>query len=220
MPVANKKEEVPPSKTSVGRRVLAAMQSKPKATKRLLEEDEVQSVSEITPASIPSSPKLRASEPAPPSSLPPQTPDISLEAALEAALEAVEAPMDTSEEKGVKVSPTEAPPAPKGEEEKAKKRPRFGKNPDGTPAPKVPKKIVECKTPWGQFLRKFKAEHPDLSSAEAEIEARKNYIPKSGKEKSFERIFSEVWKRKNPKWEKLTKEELRATIRADFIKMI
>ena len=103
---------------------------------------------------------------------------------------------------------------------KGKKNPRFGRNPDGTPAAKAPKKDVVRKSPWGIFLHQYKEEHPDLYPQEATIEARKHYKPKSGKEKSFERLFTEVWKQRNPKWPKMTKEDRAAAIRADFIKAI
>lgn len=101
------------------------------------------------------------------------------------------------------------------------KRPRFGKNPDGTPAEKVEKKAVERKSPWGIFLHKFKMEHPDLCPAEATVEARKIYVPKSGKKKSFERIATEQWKASHPReWAKLTKEERIEAVRAHFIKLV
>lgn len=101
-----------------------------------------------------------------------------------------------------------------------KKNARFGKNPDGTPAKKADKKEVERKSEWGRWLHDFKVSHPDMHALEATIEARKTYIPKSGKQKSFERIFTEVWKTKNPRWATFTKEQRHAAIRADFIKSI
>lgn len=103
---------------------------------------------------------------------------------------------------------------------KGKKNPRFGKNPDGTPAKKADKKEIVRKSEWGQYLFDFKQKHPDLCPLEATIEARKTYVPKSGKQKSFERIFTEVWKTKNPKWSQMTKEQRVAAIRADFVKAI
>lgn len=101
-----------------------------------------------------------------------------------------------------------------------KKNARFGKNPDGTPAKKADKKEVERKSEWGRWLHQYKVDHPNLAPLEATIEARKTYIPKSGKQKSFERIFTEVWKVKNPRWTTFTKEQRHAAIRADFIKSI
>lgn len=101
---------------------------------------------------------------------------------------------------------------------KGKKNPRFGKNPDGSPAPKAVKKEIIRKSEWGRFLHAFKEENPDLYPLEATIEARKLYTPKSGKQKSFERIYSEVWKQRNPKWAKMSKEERTLAIRNDFIK--
>ncbi len=109
----------------------------------------------------------------------------------------------------------------KGEEKKqGKKNARFGKNPDGTPAKKADKKDVERKSSWGIYLHQYKLDHPDLASLEATIEARKEYVPKSGKQKSFERIFTEVWKTKNPRWKQFSKEQRIAAIRADFIKLV
>lgn len=103
---------------------------------------------------------------------------------------------------------------------KGKKHARFGKNPDGTPAKKADKKEVERKSSWGRFLHQYKLEHPELHSLEATIEARKVYTPVSGKQKSFEKIFTEVWKTKNPRWQTFTKEQRVAAIRADFIKLV
>jgi hypothetical protein len=102
---------------------------------------------------------------------------------------------------------------------KGKKNSRFGKNADGTPAKKVDKHI-ERKSEWGKFLHKYKLEHPDVYGLQATMDARKVYVPKSGKQKSFERIFTEVWKQKNPDWQRFDKEQRLAAIRADFIKAI
>ncbi len=104
--------------------------------------------------------------------------------------------------------------------QKGKKHARFGRNPDGTPAKKADKKEVERKSPWGRFLHQYKLDHPELHSLEATIEARKVYTPVSGKQKSFEKIFTEVWKTKNPRWQNFTKEQRIAAIRADFIKLV
>ncbi len=106
------------------------------------------------------------------------------------------------------------------EPQKGKKNARFGRNPDGTPAKKADKKEVERKSEWGRFLHDFKARHPDLAPLEATIEARKVYVPESGKQKSFERIFTEVWKTRNPRWPKMDKAERLIAIRAAFVKII
>jgi uncharacterized short protein YbdD (DUF466 family) len=103
---------------------------------------------------------------------------------------------------------------------KGKKNARFGRNPDGTPAKKADKKEIERKSDWGKFLHDFKQKHPDIYGLEATIEARKVYVPKSGKQKSFERIFTEVWKQTNPGWPRMTKEERTAAIRKAFIAAI
>ncbi len=99
-----------------------------------------------------------------------------------------------------------------------RKNPRFGRNADGTPAKKADKKEVVRKSEWGRFLAAFKASHPLLCSVEATIEARKIYRPANGKQKSFERMFKEVWKQRNPKWALMSKAELATNIRNDFIK--
>lgn len=109
--------------------------------------------------------------------------------------------------------------APEGEKKPIKrKNPRFGRNSDGTAAPKAEKKPIERKSQWGKFLAAYKEEHPDLCAYEATIEARKVYQPANGKSKSFERIFTEVWKQRNPKWVKMDKATKRQRIREDFIK--
>jgi len=104
-----------------------------------------------------------------------------------------------------------------GDPKRGKKNARFGRNPDGTPAKKADKKEIERKSEWGKYLHDYKLAHPDICSLEATIEARKTYIPKSGKQKSFERIFTEVWKTKNPMWQKMTKEQRTLAIRAAFV---
>jgi hypothetical protein len=125
----------------------------------------------------------------------------------------------------VPLKPSEA--APKsdfsiipGPPKQGKKNARFGRNPDGTPAKKADKKEVERKSEWGRFLHNFKLQHPQLHSLEATIEARKVYVPQSGKQKSFERIFTEVWKVNNPHWQKMSKEQRTSAIREAFIKKI
>ncbi len=106
------------------------------------------------------------------------------------------------------------------EPKKGKKNARFGRNPDGTPAKKQDKKEVERRSEWGKFLHKFKQEHKEYHSLQATIEARKVYIPSSGKQKSFERIFTEVWKTKNPMWQSMSKEQRVLAIRESFVKSI
>jgi hypothetical protein len=142
------------------------------------------------------------------------TPANSFEADLEAVMESLP---DTS----IAASTTTAANADKPEsKQQGKKNARFGKNPDGTPAKKADKKEVERKSEWGRFLHEFKTKHSDMCPLEATIEARKVYIPKSGKQKSFERIFTEVWKQQNPMWQRLDKQERVAAIRKSFIKSI
>ena len=113
----------------------------------------------------------------------------------------------------------EQPPVPDQAVVSGKKNARFGRNADGTAAKKAEKKPIVRKSPWGRYLALFKADHPELCSLEATIEARKNYRPKNGKKKSFERIYTEVWKTRNPKWGLMSKETRSDTVRKDFIKI-
>jgi len=71
---------------------------------------------------------------------------------------------------------------------------------------------------WNQFLKNFQSSHPDLNAGSSIIEARKRYVPPNGRAKSYERIFKEVWKARNPAWKTLYREdELEDKIRADFL---
>jgi hypothetical protein len=101
-----------------------------------------------------------------------------------------------------------------------KKNPRFGRNSDGTLAKKADKKEIVRKSPWGKFLADFKSKNPDLCPVDATVEARKIYRPVNGKQKSFERIYTEVWKHSNPKWPLMDKKLRTERIRSDFIKAI
>jgi hypothetical protein len=55
-------------------------------------------------------------------------------------------------------------------------------------------------SPWSLFLKKFRLENPGLSSGESLVQARKRYVPPSGRKKSFEVIFREVWQARHPNW--------------------
>lgn len=103
---------------------------------------------------------------------------------------------------------------------KGKKNTRFGRNADGTAAKKADKKMYVHKSDWGLFLADFKRTHPDMVPQDATMEAQMRYIPKNGKKKSFERIFTEVWKRYTPKHVHMTKEQKALAMREDFIRTI
>lgn len=140
----------------------------------------------------------------------------------------VDAPVKTAEKtEGDTVQPEDVAAAideagEKKEEKKVVKRknPRFGRNSDGQLAEKAEKKVVVRKSRWGKFLADFKTANPGMCSQTATIEARKIYKPANGKNKSFERIYTEVWKQRNPHWTLMAKPERLTRIRDDFIKAI
>jgi hypothetical protein len=123
------------------------------------------------------------------------------------------------------VTPEQAPvqEGEKAVEPPKKKGGRFGRN----ALPGTPKKSdieVECKSPWGKFLRQYKKENPELDPVTATREARKRYVPVSSdgkaKPKSFERIWMDRWKEKNPNWKKYATEERKRLAREAFIREI
>lgn len=86
-------------------------------------------------------------------------------------------------------------------------------------------------SPWMTFLKSYQMKNPGMSQGQAQIEARKRYVGPSGRKKSYERIFREVWRAKNPAWKTLypgpekldpPKEDSEATqkMREDFINLI
>lgn len=84
-----------------------------------------------------------------------------------------------------------------------------------------PTEEPERKTEWGRYLFKFKSDHPQLDPHTAKVEARKAYVPKSGKKKSFQRIFAEKWKANNPLWREMkTSKEVDAKIREAFLAQV
>jgi len=84
-----------------------------------------------------------------------------------------------------------------------------------------PTEEPERKTPWGRYLYAFKKEHPEMDKHTAKVEARKTYIPESGKKKSFQRIFAEKWKANNPLWTQIKDpQELDNVIRAAFLAQV
>jgi hypothetical protein len=50
--------------------------------------------------------------------------------------------------------------------------------------------------------------------------AQMRYVPKNNKKKSYERIFSEVWKRYTPKHVHMNKQQKALAMREDFIQTI
>jgi len=87
--------------------------------------------------------------------------------------------------------------------------------------PKKQKKGPAELTEWNAFLKKFRLEHPGMVSGEVTMEARKRYVPSSGKKKSYERLWKEVWRYRNPQWKDMyTPEEAKEQMRKDFIERI
>lgn len=77
-------------------------------------------------------------------------------------------------------------------------------------------------SPWARFLKTFKSQHPDMSADQVMREARKRYVPPSGKPKSFERIYREIWRAKNHTWKDLypDPEDAKKKMREDFVEAI
>jgi len=74
---------------------------------------------------------------------------------------------------------------------------------------------------WSQFLKKYRLENPGLGSGQSLVEARKRYVPPSGRRKSYEVIFREVWQAKNPNWkEEFSKTDLKDKLRSEFLNAI
>jgi hypothetical protein len=108
---------------------------------------------------------------------------------------------------------TETPPAKRG-----RKNGRFGKLEEGEERKVKP--APERKSPWGKYLFEYKQQHPELNPLEATIEARKRYVPENGKKKSYQKLFAEVWKIKNPDWRRFTESERQLAMRQSFIDYI
>lgn len=74
---------------------------------------------------------------------------------------------------------------------------------------------------WALFLKKYTQDHPGLSANQAIVEARKRYIPPSGKPKSYERVWREIWRSRNPLWKTTwSPSEAKAKMREDFLDKI
>lgn len=74
---------------------------------------------------------------------------------------------------------------------------------------------------WSVFLKKYQNENPGMAATEAIVEARKRYVPPSGRKKSFERIFRELWRIRNPCWKTLyNPEQAKDKMREDFLAKI
>jgi hypothetical protein len=82
------------------------------------------------------------------------------------------------------------------------------------------KKSLSDNTPsnWIKYLQNFRLQNPSMSVTESIIEARKSYVPANGKLKSYERLWTEVWKARNPTWKvTLSKDEAKKKMREDFL---
>lgn len=71
---------------------------------------------------------------------------------------------------------------------------------------------------WMMFLKKFQLANPGMSVGESQVQARKLYIPKNGRLKSFERVFREFWRAKNPSYKELHPADAgKGKMREDFL---
>ncbi len=85
----------------------------------------------------------------------------------------------------------------------------------------VKRKRPTKKSAWSKYLANYKLTHPEMDAGEAQIQARKRYVPGSGKEKSYERLFREVFDARFPSLkETLPKDEYRKKMRLAFIDVI
>lgn len=101
---------------------------------------------------------------------------------------------------------------------KKRKNGRFAPNEGTEPVQK--KDDTARKSEWGKFLIAFKLEHPTMDPFTATTEARKRYVPVNGKLKSFQKMYTEVWKTKHPNWKSMTAEQRYDAIRMSFIETI
>ena len=112
---------------------------------------------------------------------------------------------------------------PSGENGKKRKAPCDRSKPDAHPECdrcKERKKHPSEKSEWNRFLKDFQYRNPDMALGESLIEARKRYVPKNGKLKSYERLWRDVWRAKNPAWKSMASEEWRGKMREDFLDAI
>lgn len=108
----------------------------------------------------------------------------------------------------------------KAENKSKRKRDPAPSHPECGKCAKIKPRVPGQRSPWAQFLRSFQQQHPDMTQPQALMEARKRYVPPSGRLKSYERIYKEVWKTRNPTWQTLNKDELAALMREDFVTRI
>lgn len=73
---------------------------------------------------------------------------------------------------------------------------------------------------WDAYVRAWISAHPGSSHEECLREARKRYIPPNGKLKSYQRIWTEVWRLKNPGWSHMDPDDRRKKMREDFLEAI
>jgi len=111
-------------------------------------------------------------------------------------------------------------------DKKTKRKPPPPRKKDPLPEPHPD--CARCKAPkvkgpnttqaWHEFKKKFELEHPDLDKFELDVEARKHYVPQSGKAKSFERIYREQYLARHPgERTKYSPEELALRIREAYV---
>lgn len=107
---------------------------------------------------------------------------------------------------------------PSAPAKRGRKNGRFGKSEEN--AEKKVKEEAIRKSRWGRFLHEFKKANPNMNPLEATYEGRKRYVPENGKEKSYQKLWAEVWKTKNPGWRRFTDEERAIAMRQSFIESI
>lgn len=75
-------------------------------------------------------------------------------------------------------------------------------------------------SPWHAYLREFTARHPTLSKEEVMMKARLQYVPPSGKKKSFEKLYTQWYMAMHPHFalSKPTPEEISKVVRKAFVK--
>src|SRR5436190_10874277 len=85
----------------------------------------------------------------------------------------------------------------------------------------VHRKLNVKKSAWHKFKKDFVKEvaktRPNITTAQAHIEAKMRYIPPSGKARGLEKIYRDSWKLGNPGWEEMDEDEMYAKMREDFI---
>ncbi len=76
--------------------------------------------------------------------------------------------------------------------------------------------IVSNPSAWNTYLKQFEAANPTMDTFTCRVRARQLYVPRSGKRKSFERIYRETYMAHHPAAKKLDDDSLRRAIRESF----